>query len=876
VSTEPGPHKRASLPAGLGAMRPRPLPAHRTLVLCAGLVAFGAVLAPYGLGPVSSGHGNGGFLTSWWGLTAVFSVAAIFVFHVEIDSEAHTFSLSEVPLALGLMFADPRELLLARLVGEALVLIGWERQSAPKLIFNISLFFAETTAALAVFRTMDTTGDPVNWQTWLAALAGVGIAAVLGASAVWGVIRVHGGRVDPGQLLQAAAITSGVNTSLATIAAVLVAYSRPALVPLLVIVGMVVAAYRGYTRLTRRYAGLELLYQFTRITGGSHSPDETMHQVLEEASRLLRTHRALIALYAPHEQRPWLVLSTGPDDDQATDVTAQPEQARGPTPRDLPELLRRQVLDHGQLVLIPRTAAEPDHRAVLEELGAKDCLAAPLISGGEVTGVLAVFDRLGDVSTFDGEDGRLFATLASQAAVALENGRLIDRLQTQIQAREHEAMHDALTGLPNRTLFFERLCRAIEHPDRRQVGVLVLDLDGFKDVNDTLGHHTGDQLLCQVAERLSAVVEDSGTVARLGGDEFAVLLPHLDGVTAGLLAATRINEAIRRPIELPTMTLAIGVSVGMAAAPDHGSDPAGLLQRADVAMYQAKRGQTGVSLYDPNTDWNSQFRLRLAGELRGAVRERAIEVWYQPIARAGDGRVVGVEALARWHHPDLGAIAPSEFIPVAERTGLIHELTLHVLDRALAQARVWLEQGMDLRVAVNLPPQVLRDVEWPAKVVQLLHEQRVPARCLALEITESGIMTDPERMISLLRELTSTGISLSIDDFGTGYSSLAYLQQLPVSTVKIDRSFVAQLTGDDAAAAIVSSVIELARSLGLVVVAEGVEDEPTLARLNALDCHFVQGYLLSRPVPGPELTRWLAAHGSGWADLHPDRRSDLR
>ncbi|MBK8078150.1 MAG: EAL domain-containing protein [Kineosporiaceae bacterium] len=486
-----------------------------------------------------------------------------------------------------------------------------------------------------------------------------------------------------------------------------------------------------------------------------------------------------------------------------------------------------------------------------------DCMAAPLISGGEVTGVMVVCDRLGEVSTFDAEDGRLFATLASQAAVALENGRLIDRLHTQIQAREHEALHDALTGLPNRTLFYQRLRRALEESSAGgEVAILVLDLDGFKDVNDTLGHHSGDQLLCEVSARLAGVVEGQGTVARLGGDEFAVLLPAAESTT-GEAVAQRIIEAIRRPVTLSSMTLTVGASIGMALAPRHGTDPDGLLQRADVAMYQAKRAQSGVEVYDPDTDWNSQYRLRLAGELRSAVTRGEIEVWYQPIARTADVEVTGVEALARWHHAELGPISPGEFIPVAERTGLIHELTLYVLDRALAQVRAWHDAGLQLGVSVNLPPQVLRDVEWPIKVVEMLHRHDVQSRWLTLEITESGIMTDPERMISILRELTSTGVSLSIDDFGTGYSSLAYLQQLPVSTVKIDQSFVTPLLIDPAAAAIVGSVIDLARSLGLAVVAEGVEDQRTLEHLAAIDCHFVQGFLLSRPTPAGELTTWL-------------------
>ncbi|HEX2804748.1 MAG TPA: EAL domain-containing protein, partial [Kineosporiaceae bacterium] len=587
-----------------------------------------------------------------------------------------------------------------------------------------------------------------------------------------------------------------------------------------------------------------MLYQFTRITSGTQRPDETLQRVLDEASQLLRARGAMIALYRPGLDTPWLyVRRTIPQDG---DPAATTPAAEGD---NLPDGVLSQVLRQGRLLLIPRTSTESAHRDVLQHLGAADCIAAPLASGGEVTGVLIVCDRLGEVSTFDAEDARLFATLASQAAIALENGRLIERLEEQVLAREHEALHDALTGLPNRTLFSERLTRAIEDPDPGQVGVLLLDLDGFKEVNDTLGHHVGDLLLREVAQRLRVSVGAAGTVARLGGDEFAVLLPGLPGVDAALAIATGANIALRAPMELASMTLEVGASIGVAVWPDHGDDPPTLLQRADVAMYAAKRTQTGVNLYDADNDWNSQLRLRLAGELRAAIVVHQIDVWYQPIARATDGDVVGAEALVRWNHPELGRLAPDEFIPIAERTGLVHDLTLYVLDQALAQARVWQAAGLDMSVSVNLPPQVLRDVDWPAKVADLLHRHAADPHWLTFEITESGIMSDPQRMITMLKDLASTGITFAIDDFGTGYSSLAYLQQLPVAKIKIDKSFVIPMVSNPGAASIVRSVIDLARSLDLAVVAEGVEDQRALDHLAAMGCHFVQGYYLSRPIP---------------------------
>jgi predicted signal transduction protein with EAL and GGDEF domain len=353
-------------------------------------------------------------------------------------------------------------------------------------------------------------------------------------------------------------------------------------------------------------------------------------------------------------------------------------------------------------------------------------------------------------------------------------------------------------------------------------------------------------------------VQDRGTVARLGGDEFVLLLPGLPDAAAGVEVAREVTQALRRPTELASMTLEVNASIGMAVWPDHGDEPGTLLQRADVAMYAAKRTRAGVNLYDPDTDWNSQLRLRLAGELRQALADQHIDVWYQPIARSGDGRVVGAEALVRWFHPELGRLSPVEFVPVAERTGLIHELTLYVLEHALGQARAWHAAGLDLFVTVNLPPQVLRDLGWAEKVAERLDRYGVDPRWLTFEITESGIMTDPERMVGVLGDIAGTGVTFAIDDFGTGYSSLSYLQQLPVSKVKIDKSFVTPMASDPGAAAIVRSVVELSRSLDLAVVAEGVEDQRTLDQLVAMDCHLLQGYYLSRPIPAPEFTAWIS------------------
>jgi diguanylate cyclase (GGDEF)-like protein len=487
-----------------------------------------------------------------------------------------------------------------------------------------------------------------------------------------------------------------------------------------------------------------------------------------------------------------------------------------------------------------------------------------MLSDGDVIGTLLVADRLGETSSFDADDERLFTAIAAQAGVAVEHGRLLAQLHREIRAREHEALHDALTGLPNRVLFTRVLGATLERArtDDVRFAVLLMDLDQFKDVNDTLGHHNGDLLLQEVTRRLTASVEPGDLVARLGGDEFAVLRPRIDAVQDALDLAARMQAEMDRPIRLGSLLLEIGASIGVALRPDHADDAGRLMQRADVAMYAAKCAGQPVALYDDQADWNSPLRLQLAGELRGALAGRQFIVCYQPIGRVADGRIVAAEALVRWAHPTFGKLPPDDFIMIAERAGMIGPLTEYVLDQALADCRAWLDAGLDLRVAVNLSVRVLRDVEWAAKVSGLLEAHGVRPDRLVFEITESAIMSDPESMIRVLNQVAATGVSFSIDDFGTGYSSLAYLQRLPITEIKIDKSFVRPMPVDPGAAGIVRSVVDLARNLHLGVVAEGVEDEVTLRGLATINCPSLQGFHLCAPQPAADLIRWLVERGT--------------
>jgi diguanylate cyclase (GGDEF)-like protein len=423
--------------------------------------------------------------------------------------------------------------------------------------------------------------------------------------------------------------------------------------------------------------------------------------------------------------------------------------------------------------------------------------------------------------------------------------------------REQEAMCDAMTGLPNRKLLSERTTTALLEKTDGRVALVLFDLDRFKEVNDTLGHHVGDQLLKIVADRLAGAVRDGDTVARLGGDEFAMLLPGVRSIADARDAAQRMAAAIAEPIVLEGVLVDVGASVGVAVSPDHGTELELLLQRADVAMYLAKDAGGGVEVYDAARDRNSTGRLAMLGELRRAISEEQLVLHYQPKASMRDGSVVGVEALVRWEHPELGLVPPDEFIPLAESSGLVRPLTVWVLDEALRQLRVWLDQGLRMGLAVNVSIKDLCGDGLAQRVAAGLVRYDVPPELLRLEVTEGSLFADPVRAVTTLRALDHLGVTLSLDDFGTGYSSLGHLRQLPVHEIKIDRSFVQRMHDDPRDIAIVRSVIDLGLGLGMQVVAEGVETQRDWDGLRAMGCTTAQGWHLSRALPADQLTPWL-------------------
>lgn len=433
--------------------------------------------------------------------------------------------------------------------------------------------------------------------------------------------------------------------------------------------------------------------------------------------------------------------------------------------------------------------------------------------------------------------------------------------KTQEAVIEHQALHDMLTGLPNRALLRDRLQHAIRVATRQNtyLSLLVMDLDRFKDINDTLGHHVGDLVLQQVGARLQQILRPSDTVARLGGDEFAVLLPVTDATYANHVAQ-KIILALKKVFELGRHSLYVGGSLGIAVYPEHGQDAETLIQHADVAMYLAKRSNSGCSFYDARQDRYSVTRLALEKDLHDAIDNNALELYYQPLLCLRTKRIIGVEALLRWKHPQRGMIPPDEMIPIAEQTGLIKPLTMWVLNTAMHQCETWRQQGFHLKVAVNLSVWNLQDPTLVDALKAIFATWNIPPSCLELEITESAMMADPDHALEVLSELNNMGIHLAVDDFGTGFSSLAYLKKLPVHSLKIDKSFVIGMAREENDITIVRSTIELAHNLGLSVVAEGVENQEVLDLLARHGCDVAQGYYLGRPMPLNDVTRYLEAH----------------
>jgi diguanylate cyclase (GGDEF)-like protein len=776
---------------------------------------------------------------AWWFVLVVgFVVADLVVVHVNIGRHAHTFTSSDIPLAAALLLMPHASLLTARVVAGVIGLGLIRRQPLTKLSFNLAQWSLGVVGAVAL-RSAISTGDFTTQRAALVALTCVLLTEVVSSLATSAVIALDGGKMSAPVVTRSVAtvLLSGLaNTALVLVAVTVIHVDWRFLWAVCVVAGFVAIAHRSHLRLVRRHDALERLNATSRRLGRDLHADAIAREIVIGAASTLNAATAQLDLLARDESPPVCVHYDGST--VATLPSAPLDESAG-TPR------RR---------------------------GRGRGITAPVRAKGTLLGHLTVTGST-SVSTFGVDEQHVLNTLAEHASTALTNGWLADELREQLSDNEHQATHDALTGLPNR-LMFERVVSAMLG-NGRELTVLLLDLDRFKEVNDTLGHAAGDALLKDAGERLKVAVPRALCVARLGGDEFTILLTGADEAVA-TSAAQAARDALLHPLEVASVAVSVDASIGVALAPAHGSSCDDLLRHADVAMYAAKEGRGGVAVYARDIDHNDASRLGLVVELRDAVQLDQLFLHFQTKVALLDGvdeGKVSVEALVRWNHPVRGLLPPDEFIGVAEQTGVIVALTDWVLATSLSQCRKWLDSRLDMSVAVNLSPRVLRDPTFPDRLGRLLEAHRVPAARLTLEITETAIMDDIAHAIEALWQLRQIGVRLSIDDLGVGHSSLAYLKQLPVHEVKIDKSFVLNIADDQDDDAIVCAVVGLAHRLRLSVVAEGVETVLARDRLVEIGCDVAQGYWYSRPLAAQDVMPWFA----GREDLKkPGPKAQLR
>jgi diguanylate cyclase (GGDEF)-like protein len=799
----------------------------------------------------------------WWLLAPLFAVVEVVVLHVQIRREAQTISLNEIPLCLALFFATPGDMLLAAVLGSGAMYVFYRRQTLIKAIFNITLRAFGVTLTLALAHLLDGTPSPDSPRSWLAAIAALAVAGAADGLVVLAVVGIHDGTVHRPdvlrELLRYPPIAALVATTGVLAAATL--HANPRTAPLLAIVAVALfAAYQAHTALNDQHLSLARIYAVGRLITATHDQETIVSGVLAGARDLLGAKTAELVLLGGERQesiRRW-TSSGNPPELRIDDVGIN-----GFGINDHPAIWGP-VLSGGEPLLAARKGRDHPADGKLRRLGYREAVIVPLKADSGVIGTLMVADRVGEVRTFHPEEIPALETIATQAALALTNARLLERLR-------HEAMHDVLTGLPNRAAFraaVEAALADLAAPAARagdQFAVLLLDLNGFKDVNDSLGHQAGDRLLIHVAHGLSRVINPPAIAARLGGDEFAILLPAADPALAESLADT-IHHDLAEPLTIDSIDVQVRTSIGIAFAPDHGGSTTDLLLAADTAMYAAKIGngrtatyrseQPGVLAQSRQASLADSTLARVA-ELRKAVTERELTIDVQPQARTDTGEIVGVESLIRWDHPRHGLIPPADIFRLADRHGLTHDLSELILDAALRAAASWRSLNIELPIAVNISASSLLDPRLPGSVAAALNRHRLHPSSLTLEITEESAMNDPEGTLSVLAALRDTGIRLSVDDFGTGYSSLTYLSRLPVHEVKIDRCFVASIVRDAHDLIITRSIIDLGTNLGLDVIAEGVEDRDTWNKLADLGCDAVQGFYLAKPMPAEDLPAWL-------------------
>jgi diguanylate cyclase (GGDEF)-like protein len=779
------------------------------------------------------------FHIPWWALIPLFYAAERTVVHYSFNRHAHSFSLSEIPLVLGLFFAAPWAVVLGQATGSLAALALHRRQNPQKLFFNVAQFTLQAVVAILVFRTFADLGEPLGVRTSTAALAGVAAALLLANLLINAAIRLSGGRMTRGDMFQVlwlGGAAASMNTALALIA-VNVAWTRPSSLWIALIPPVVMfLAYRAQVSQRQEHARLSAMYEATRELHGTPQLDEAVLAAARRALDMFGAERAQIALVQGHVDREVFLTAVSADDEQVMDLTEASTLSE----------VARDVLTTGESRI---EKSDSDRRR-------NDTMAVPLTTGDDIIGVFLVRDPESDIGSFSATDLTLLETLASQLSVSLENGRLEESLAALHDLKEelrHQAEHDPLTGLANRALFRRLVTEALERMDQRSA-ILFLDLDDFKRVNDTLGHAAGDELLRMVALRIESCCRSQDTVARLGGDEFAILLADVDEPGREATVAARVLAAFDRPFDVMGRAVFVRASIGVSGvAPGDSIDS--VLAHADEAMYVAKNGRKGsFHVHGQAADQELRRRAELRADLQTALVSNELQLKYQPIVDLESGDLIGAEALLRWDHPVHGPIPAPETLAIADEAGLMQLLGGWTVGRACIDVAELRSHREDLWVSVNISADQLHP-GLAATVLAELESNGLDPSALVIEITETAAIEHGERFLG---EIDDLGVRIALDDFGTGYSSLSRLDSLPISIVKVDRAFVARMTGPERSR-LAEMVLEIGETLGLMTIAEGIESETEREHLLRLGCPFGQGWLFAPAIPITELITTAAA-----------------
>jgi diguanylate cyclase (GGDEF)-like protein len=781
-----------------------------------------------------------------WPLIALgFCMAELKVVDVHFKREQHSFSLSEFPAVIGLFLLSPHDYILAVLVGSAAALI-WSRQSPLKFAFNLTNFGLGATAAISIFHMLTTTAASPSPIDWIAAFAATLTTTVLSALTIATAISLSGGAPQyqklP-QMIQFGGLVAFANTSLALLAVSILTIDWQLMWLLVVPLVTVFLAYQAYLSEREKSERLEFLYQSGRILQHSPELDSAIVALLDHARLMFRAERAEVLIHPRIE---------GDDALRTTSVENRPATAMVPVPFSPSDPIERRIVTEPHAFFFHASPLERDRS------GLRQAMIAPLRGESGVIGSLLIGNRLTEGTAFTDEDLRLLETLANHAAIALENGQLeqslaeLSRLKEQLR---YQAFHDPLTNLANRTLFLDQVNERIATiGDGLRPVVLFIDLDGFKIVNDTLGHAAGDRLLVAVADRVRRLIRADDVAARLGGDEFALLLEDSPDLQRSVALCRRLLETLRIPLQIDGQEIAISASIGMAASGPGGDQADDLLRNADVAMYTAKSdGRNRYAVFEPTMHASLVERHALGAELSKSVGRGELLIHYQPIIALDTGDIYGVEALVRWRHSTRGILGPDEFIPLAQENGTILALGRWVLLESCREAAGWRrDRAIDhLVLTVNLSAAQLQQVGFVDDLRSILDETGFPAEDLVLELTETAMFHDTQTTIARLESIRALGIRIAIDDFGTGYSSLAYLRRFQVDILKIAREFVGTGEPESDDWVFARAMVALGQALNLRIIAEGIEEVGQLDQLREMGCEFGQGYLFARPTDGP-------------------------